>query len=146
MRLIRKPQLSEIESIIKIWLDGNMQAHSFIPSDYWLNHEGYMRGILPVSEVYIYESEKGIVGFVGLEGDYIAGLFVDKFHQSSGIGTKLIEFVKQSHSTLTLAVYEKNGKALQFYLRHHFIVSEERIDPNTNEKELLMKWDRTLSR
>ena len=29
MRLIRKPQLSEIESIIKIWLDGNMQAHSF---------------------------------------------------------------------------------------------------------------------
>lgn len=74
--IIRKPVLSEIETIDKIWLDGNLQAHPFIHSDYWLNHVVYMRQVLPSADVYVCEAEGEIAGFVGLEGNYIAGLFV----------------------------------------------------------------------
>ena len=140
--IIRKPLPTEIEAVIKIWLDGNMQAHSFIQSDYWLNHIGYMRQVLPLSEVYVCEMEGEIAGFIGLDGDYIAGLFVGKQYQSQGIGTSLIEFIKQQHFALTLAVYKKNEKAMRFYHKQNFVVMEERIDSNTNEAELLMSWNR----
>lgn len=80
--IIRKPLPTEIEAIIKIWLDGNMQAHPFIQPDYWLNHTDYMRQVLPLSEVYVCEVKGEIAGFIGLDGDYIAGLFVSKQYQS----------------------------------------------------------------
>ena len=140
--IIRKPLSTEIEAVIKIWLDGNMQAHPFIQPDYWLNHIGYMRQVLPLSEVYVCEVEGEIAGFIGLDGDYIAGLFVGKQYQSQGIGASLIEFIKQQHFTLTLAVYKKNEKAMRFYHKQNFVVMEERIDLNTNEAELLMSWNR----
>ena len=133
---------TEIEAVIKIWLDGNMQAHPFIQPDYWLNHIGYMRQVLPLSEVYVCEVEGEIAGFIGLDGDHIAGLFVSKQYQSLGVGTTLIEFIKQQHFTLTLAVYKKNEKVMQFYRKQNFVVIEERIDSNTNEAELLMSWNR----
>ena len=50
---IRRPKPTEIEEIIRIWLDCNMQAHPFIHPDYWLNHTDYMREVLPQAEVYI---------------------------------------------------------------------------------------------
>jgi putative acetyltransferase len=140
--IIRKPLPTEIEAIIKIWLDGNMQAHPFIQPDYWLNHIGYMRQVLPLSEVYVCEVEGEIAGFIGLDGDHIAGLFVDKSHQSQGIGTSLIEFIKDKHFTLTLAVYKKNEKAMRFYCKQNFVAMKERIDANTNEAELVMRWNR----
>ena len=140
--IIRKPLPTEIEAIIKIWLDGNMQAHPFIQPDYWLNHIGYMRQVLPQSEVYVCEVEGEIAGFIGLDGDYIAGLFVGKQYQTQGIGTSLIEFIKQQHFTLQLAVYKKNENAMRFYHKQNFVVMEERIDSNTNEAELLMSWNR----
>ena len=140
--VIRAPRPKEIEALIKIWLDGNMQAHPFIQPDYWLNHTDYMRQVLPLSEVYVCEVKGEIAGFIGLDGDYIAGLFVSKQYQSLGVGTTLIEFIKQQHFTLTLAVYKKNEKVMQFYRKQNFVVIEERIDSNTNEAELLMSWNR----
>lgn len=140
--VIRAPRPKEIEALIKIWLDGNTQAHSFVRPDYWLNHIDYMRQALPQAEVYVCEVNGEIAGFIGLDGNYIAGLFVGGSHQSQGIGTSLIEFIKQQHFTLTLAVYKKNEKALQFYRKHSFVVTGERIDTKTDETELLMRWNR----
>ena len=54
----------------------------------------------------------------------------------------IIKFIKQQHFTLTLAVYKKNEKVMQFYRKQNFVVIEERIDSNTNEAELLMSWNR----
>ena len=141
--IIRKPLLLDIESIIRIWLESNIQAHPFIHSDYWLNNIGYMREVLPESEVYVYEQNGSIVGFIGLENHHIAGLFVDRKYQSQGIGTRLIEFIKKKYFSLTLNVYKKNDKALLFYQKQNFITAKEMIDTNNNEVELLMIWNRT---
>ena len=139
---IRPLQPTEIEEIIRIWLDCNMQAHTFIQPNYWLDHTGYMREALPQAEVYVYEQDGSILGFIGLQEHHIAGLFIDKCHQSKGIGTSLIEFIKQKHSTLTLTTYKKNVRALQFYQRHNFVIVEEQIDTNNNEAELLLRWNK----
>lgn len=140
--IIRTPRPAEIETLIRIWLNGNTRAHSFIHPDYWLRHINYMRQALPHAEVYVCEVNGEIAGFAGIDGNHIAGLFVDGNYHSQGIGTSLIEFIKQQHFTLTLAVYKKNEKALQFYSKLGFAVTEERIDTRTGEKELLMRWNR----
>ena len=140
--IIRKSRATEIEVLIRIWLEGNIRTHSFIGPEYWLSHIDYMRQALPHSEVYVCEVNGEITGFAGIDGNHIAGLFVDKNYQSQGIGTSLIEFIKQHHFTLTLAVYKKNEKALQFYRKHGFVVTGERIDTKTDEAELLMRWNR----
>ena len=141
-QIIRTPRPTEIEALIKIWQDGNIHAHSFIGPEYWLSHFDYMRHALQQAEVYVCEVNGDIAGFVGLDGNYIAGLFVDSRYQSQGIGTSLLEFIKQHHFTLTLAVYKKNEKALQFYRKHGFVVTGERIDTKTDEAELLIRWNR----
>lgn len=140
--IIRTPRPAEIETLIRIWLNENTRAHSFIHPDYWLSHIDYMRQALPHAEVYVCEVNGEIAGFAGIDDNHIAGLFVDENHQSLGIGTSLIDFIKQHHFTLTLAVYKKNEKALQFYSKRGFAVTEERIDTITGEKELLMRWNR----
>lgn len=141
-QIIRKSRATEIEVLIRIWLNGNTRAHSFIHPDYWLSHIDYMRQALPHAEVYVCEVDGEIAGFAGIDGNHIAGLFVDENYQSQGIGTSLIEFIKQHHFTLTLAVYKKNEKAQQFYSKLGFAVTEERIDTKTDEAELLMRWNR----
>ena len=140
--IIRKSRATEIEVLIRIWLEGNIRTHSFIHPDYWLSHIDYMRQALPHADVYVCEVNGEIAGFVGIDDNHIAGVFVDKSHRSQGVGTSLIEFIKQHHFTLTLAVYKKNEKALQFYSKLGFAVTEERIDTRTGEKEVLMRWNR----
>lgn len=41
--MIRKHQPADLPSILNIWLKSNLEAHSFIPSTYWVNHLGFYR-------------------------------------------------------------------------------------------------------
>lgn len=100
-----------------------------------------MKQVLPFAELYVYEVDKQVVAFVGLEKNYIAGIFIQQEYRSQGIGKHLLDFLKLTHSTLSLTVYSKNRKALQFYLRENFRVVNEGVDSDNNEKELLMQWD-----
>ena len=46
------------------------------------------------AEVYVYEDDKMIQGFVGLSNEYIEGIFVSAEMQSQGIGKILLNYVK----------------------------------------------------
>ena len=83
-----------------------------------------------------------IDGFIGLNNDYIEGIFIKDAAQSKGIGKQLLDQVKKIKSTLKLNVYQKNERAIQFYLREEFAIQSENIDNNTDEKEFVMVWNR----
>ena len=85
---------------------------------------------------------KQIDGFIGLNDDYIEGIFVKETMQSKGIGKQLLNHAKEVKSTLKLSVYQKNEKAIKFYLREKFNVQSENVDANTGEKEFTMVWNR----
>ena len=57
-----------------------------------------------------------------------------------GIGKHLLEYVKQTHSTLSLGVYQKNKRAVSFYLREGFSILSEELDEATGETEYTMIW------
>ena len=94
------------------------------------------------AEVWVFETEARaeISGFIGLLGDYIAGIFVRRGARSGGVGRQLLDHVKTSRGQLRLHVYRKNLRAAGFYRREGFRVLEEGVDPETGEAELLMEW------
>ena len=138
--MIRTFTSTDLDTILKIWLESNLQTHSFIPLSYWTSHLDFMRQVLPQAELYVYELEEQVVAFAGLQKDYIAGIFTKKEYRSQGIGKQLIEFLKKSHSNLSLSVYEKNRQAIEFYLREGFQIRKEGMDTENQEKEFLMYW------
>ena len=142
--MIRQYYECDIDELMKIWLDTNIQAHNFISPDYWRSNYDMVRKMLPYAEIYMYEDDsiKQIVGFIGLNGNYVEGIFVKETMQSKGIGKLLLNYVKQIKPALTLSVYQKNKKAIRFYLREKFSIQSENIDDNTGEKEFIMVWNR----
>ena len=39
-----------------------------------------------------------------------------------------------------VGVYQKNVRAVRFYLRENFLIQAEEIDEDTGEKEYIMRW------
>lgn len=136
--MIRKSCKEDIDRIAEIWLYTNIAAHDFIPSQYWENHFELVKEMFLDAELYVYEDNGTIQGFVGLSGHYIAGIFVAAEAQSRGIGSQLLDYVKNLKKTLTLSVYQKNTRAVSFYQREGFEIQSEGIDESTGEKEYSM--------
>lgn len=138
--MIKKLEQSSIDEVMNIWLNTNIDSHHYINPDYWKSNFDIVKKLFPQAEVYVYEIDTRIIGFIGLNKTYIEGLFVCKEEQSKGIGKKLLDYAKGIKSELTLNVYQKNVQAIMFYQREGFEIQGESIDANTNEKEYLMKW------
>ncbi len=124
--MIRKLEKQDIDEVMKIWLETNIHTHDFIDENYWKQHfEDAKDGILNVDS-YVYEENKQIVGFIGVIDGYIAGIFVKENMQGKGIGKQLIDNCKQKYKKLTLHVYEKNTKAIEFYKKMGFKIVKKR--------------------
>lgn len=139
--MIRKMKSTDLDKVMDIWLFSNIQAHGFIPEEYWRNNWQQVRSMLPEAEVYVYEKDDDIRGFIGIMENYIAGFFVDEKFRSCGIGGELLEYVKSVKKELRLSVYKKNQAAVRFYLRNGFVNSSEAEDEATGETEMLMRWE-----
>lgn len=140
--MVRKLQHSDLEQVMQIWLAGNREAHRFVPAEYWESNAPMVREQLLQSEVYVCE-ENGIVrGFAGLQGDYLAGIFVEKSARSRGIGKQLLDYVKKMHATFHLHVFQENSRAVKFYQREGLVVADESRNEDTGNREYTMVWRR----
>ena len=138
--MIRKLQNADMDRVAGIWLDANLRAHCFIPPQYWKSNFDPVKEMLPRAEVYVYENDREIWGFIGLNGEYIEGIFVSSEMQSKGIGRGLLDFVKTKRTKLCLNVYQKNTRAIDFYQREGFKIRCEGLDESTGEKDYEMVW------
>ena len=87
--MIRKMKNIDINRVADIWLKTNLKAHYFIPKQYWTSNYELVKEMMLQAEVYVYEDGKMIQGFVGLNNEYIEGIFVFDEMQSCGIGKLL---------------------------------------------------------
>lgn len=138
--MIRKLRKADINRVADIWLKTNLKAHYFIPEQYWTNNYEVVKEMLPQAEVYVYEDDKIIQGFIGINDKYIEGIFVSDEMQSCGIGKLLLEYIKNKKARLRLNVYQKNARAISFYQREGFDIQCEGFDDDTGEKEYTMLW------
>ena len=139
--MIRKLQKADINRVADIWLKTNLKAHFFIPEQYWISNYEFVKEMLPQAEVYVYEDDKMIQGFIGVSDEYIEGIFVSDEMQSRGIGKILLDYIKDKKDRLQLKVYQKNVRAMSFYQREGFTIQSESMDEFTGEKEYVMNWE-----
>ncbi len=138
--MIRKFEMKDTERVMQIWLEVNIETHDFVPSDYWLAQYQSVQEQLLQADIYVYEQDNGIQGFAGMMDDYLAGIFVDKKFRSMGIGKKLLECIKKNYPAFSLNVYQKNQRAVDFYLREDLSVVSKGIDEDTEETDYTMAW------
>ena len=143
--MIRIFNNKDIEEVMRIWKKENIKAHNFIPKEYWENNYEYVKEILPKAEIYVYIDSDKIKGFIGMNNNHIEGIFIDTDSQNKGIGTALLNKVKEDKAKLTLNVYDENKKAIKFYQKNGFEIIKENIDKETNEKEYVMIWKNPAS-
>ena len=139
--MIRKLQKVDINRVADMWLKTNLKAHFFIPEQYWISNYEFVKEMLPQAEVYVYEDDKMIQGFIGINDEYIEGIFVSDEMQSRGIGKMLLDYIKDKKDRLQLKVYQKNVRAMSFYQREGFTIQSEEMDEFTREKEYVMNWE-----
>ena len=138
--MIREFQMDDINKVADIWLDTNIKAHNFIPAEYWKSNFKSVKEALLLAEVYVYEYDTEIQGFIGLNDEYVEGIFVSGEMQSQGIGARLLNYIKNNRDKLSLSVYQKNSRAISFYQREGFEIQCEALDEATGEKEYVMIW------
>ena len=138
--MIRKMKNVDINRVADIWLKTNLKAHYFILEQYWTSNYELVKEMLLQAEVYVYEDDKIIQGFVGLNNEYLEGIFVADEMQSCGIGKLLLDYIKKKKPRLRLNVYRKNTRAISFYQREGFIIQCEGWNASTDENEYTMSW------
>lgn len=137
--MIRELKETDIERVLKIWLDASIIAHDFVKREFWASRLDDMKNIyLPAAETYVYDKDGEVKGFFSLFEDSLAAIFVDPDCQGQGIGKKLIAKAKELRSVLKLTVYSKNTKSVKFYKSCGFKIIAEQTDEHTGETEFLM--------
>lgn len=53
--MIRQCIDNDIDAVMQIWLNTNIQAHSFISVDYWQSSFDIVKEMLPHAEIYLHE-------------------------------------------------------------------------------------------
>ena len=69
--MIRKLLNTDIDRVADIWLKTNLKTHYFISNQYWKSNYELVKEMMLQSEVYVFEADKMIQGFVGLNDKYI---------------------------------------------------------------------------
>ena len=69
--MIRKLLNGDIDRVADIWLKTNLKAHYFISNQYWKSNYELVKEMMSQYEVYVFEADKMIQGFVGLNDKYM---------------------------------------------------------------------------
>ena len=138
--MIRELRKADINKVAEIWLNINIKAHDFIPAQYWKSNFELVKELLLQATVYVYEDNQEIQGFIGLNDEYIEGIFVSDEMQAQGIGKILLNYAKDKRNKLFLNVYCKNTRAVSFYRREGFEIQYSGLDEATGEKDYVMAW------
>ena len=91
-------------------------------------------------QFFVYD-DGAVKGFARIDGEELINLFVEPCCQGSGIGGVLVEHAVRELKAKTLWVLEKNTRAIRFYERHGFRLTDEKR-PEDGTEEFLVRMIR----
>jgi len=143
---VLKNTVTEVNRVMEIWIKATIKAHNFISEEYWNENYSVVRDqYIPMSNTYVYVEGDEIKGFISIiNEEFIGAVFVDIDCQGKGIGSKLINHVKEKYDRLELAVYKDNEKSVYFYKKVGFEVLREELNDETNKIEYIMSFKKVL--
>ena len=86
-----------------------------------------------LDELWVYD-DGAVKGFIRVHGDELCKLFVEPVLQSQGIGAALLSHAVSELGVRHLWALEKNTRAIAFYQRHGFrLTDQRRLEEGTTE-------------
>ena len=140
--MIRKWDAKETRPLLTLWLESTIHAHPFIDETYWHESVAVVRDVyLPAASTWVWEESATIKGFVSvMESRFIGALFVAPDAIRRGIGSALLNEVKQHSRWLSLEVYQKNVQAVNFYHAQGFRIEDCAWQDDTLQPTWIMHW------
>ena len=135
--MIRKYKDADLDVVMDIWQASTSIAHSFLDKAFSQKVAFAMREIYmpnPDAKTWVYEQNRSIVGFVSMVGNEIGGLFVNPEYHSTGIGSKLVNHVRNIYGNLEVEVFEKNSIGRAFYDKYGFAHNKNYFHEESQEK------------
>lgn len=128
--------------ILELWERSVLATHHFLKPDDFSEIKKLVAGInFNELQVYCLLNQNTVLGFVGVADQKIEMLFLDPSSMGKGLGKKLLQFAMDELQADKLDVNEQNSKALSFYLKNGFQITErtEKDDQGRNYPLLRMK-------
>ena len=142
MSPIRPATMADLARIAEIEVfNYRLNFYPIFRSDAFYFDEMTVPNLMPlradfIPDILVYDD--GVVkGFLHYGGDEVRRLYVEPILQGQGIGAALLEYaIRELHVTRLWAL-EKNPRAIAFYQRHGFRVTEERRPEEGTEEYLV---------
>lgn len=140
--MIRKWQNENTAPLLRLWLESTTEAHPFIEPGYWKENEAMVRDVyLPSAETWVWEQDGEPCGFISvMQSQFVGALFVAPSCIGKGIGHALLNHVQQRFPHLTLEVYQKNVRAVNFYHAKGFRIEDSAWQDDTQHPTWIMSW------
>ncbi len=131
----------DMDRVADIWLKVITSVYNFVPDPekYWQNRLAEMKNVTSSAEAYVYEEDGLIKAFIALKDSYIWDLIVDSLYQGNGIGTALLDFVKQRKPSLALGIFEENQAGIDFFEKRGFLKTGA-YESQEGHKKFDMTW------
>lgn len=130
---------------MKIWQQASILAHPFLKDEFVKKVTKDMREIyLPNQDAktYVYEKSNEVLVFISMIGNEIAGLFVKPEHHSKGIGSNLVNHIKDNYENLEVEVFKNNKIGHAFYDKYGFKKEKEYLFKPANEYVIRMRYNK----
>lgn len=93
-----------------------------------------------VETIWVYD-DGAVKGFIQVEDQEVKKLFVEPVLQGDSIGSELLKFAIGDMDVKSLWALEKNVRAITFYERHGFHVTDDK-KPEEDTTEFLVRLER----
>jgi putative acetyltransferase len=120
--IIRTADTADFEAMARIWLEACRVGHPF------LGETVLKAQLITVRDVYFPQAKNwvaedvAVIGFIGMLGSHIGGLFVNPNAHQRGVGRRLVQHAAERLGNLSVEVYEQNQRAVAFYQKCGFVL------------------------
>lgn len=140
--MIQRWNATETGPLLELWLESTIYAHPFIAESYWRESLEVVRDVyLPAAATWVWQDDDVLKGFVSvMDSRFVGALFVAPQAIRHGIGRALLDEVKQHYDWLSLEVYQKNVRAVNFYHAQGFRIEDCAWQDDTQHPTWIMHW------
>lgn len=131
---IRPIEAADIAATARVWHEAKQAAYWFLPLQMAMTIEEdeavFRERVLPGNQTWVAVRDADLLGFLTLNGSYIARLYVHPESQGSGVGSALLQHAKRcSPDGLELQTHQRNTQARRFYERRGFKAARFGVSP-----------------
>ena len=131
----------EKDKIINLWYQAAMREYNFLPLDYFNKSSKVLYDNLDLQDILVCEYKNNILGFIGMiDKECISYLYVDVIYQHRGIGTSLLNKLKNSKNILKVKIFKEAKNSVSFFEKNGFKINKEDIDKDTDSAVYYMEW------